>query len=455
MRPFELDAVTAIHDATALYTARPEIDALLDKIGWPERHLSLLDPAAGDGNMLIAALARLEAPQNDVESVAGRIHGIEFHPPSALRARGRIQEALVQRGWSANEAAEAGERIVEIRDFLLTETSSTFDVVLANPPYFRRTKCPGAWLKLFDERVNKRARGDLLHAYLDRSVDLLNDGGRMALITSDRWLLNSGASELRAYLGTRLKVEIVERLDASSAFHRPKERRRGTGPRVHPVSIVLGPNGRHLGRNPLVIDAVPIHEGTPFSDIAAIRLAPWLGPDHIFLVDERTRRTLPEAHLVPCVEPRDIDPRTDEIGPVRRWAIVTDDNTPPKAVLEHLDAHLDAMPPRGRRAVRWLPPERFDGKLPLKEDAILIPRIAPKLRAVQLPAGTLPTNHSLVVVSGLSPAKLQAILGDPRVQAQANALVLMVDGGFRSYTASLLRQIVVPNDLIGGLKRAA
>src|SRR5207244_11187863 len=103
---------------------------------------------------------------------------------------------------------------------------------------------------------------------------------------------------------------------------------------------------------------------------------------------------------------------------------------------------------RGRRTTRRLPPETFTGRPPLDHDAVLVPRIAKRLKAVLLPAGRLPVNHQLVVVSGLPTAAIIAMLGDPAVQAQAEALALRVDGGYRSYTATLLRQLVIPRHLI-------
>ena len=198
---------------------------------------------------------------------------------------------------------------------------------------------------------------------------------------------------------------------------------------------------------------MPDVEGVPLGDLVDIRLAPWLGPDGIFTVGENDG--LPMENLVPCIEPSDLCPRTDRIGPVRRWAILTDDNEPTSAVLEHLDRTLHLMPPRGRRRVRWLPPERFDGRMPLEEEAILVPRIARRLRAIRLPAGHLPTNHSLVVASGLPATLIKTILEDPRVQAQADAYSLRLEDGHRSYTATTLRRIVVPNDLLEHERKAA
>jgi hypothetical protein len=101
------------------------------------------------------------------------------------------------------------------------------------------------------------------------------------------------------------------------------------------------------------------------------------------------------------------------------------------------------MPESRRRDPRWLPPESFAG-LPFKQDAVLVPRIATRLRAVRLPAGRLPVNHQLVIISGRPVEDIIAMLNDPLVQAQADAVAPRIDNGFRSYTTTRLRDLIIP-----------
>ena len=54
------------------------------------------------------------------------------------------------------------------------------------------------------------------------------------------------------------------------------------------------------------------------------------------------------------------------------------------------------------------------------------------------------------MVSGLPPAAVIAMLTDPAVQAQAEALAQPVENGYRSYTATLLRALTIPRHLIPG-----
>lgn len=439
-------AVETIHRGTAIYTARAEIDRLLDETGWPDRGGDLLDPACGDGNMVVAALARLAPAPGDLVA-ASRIHGIEFHEASAETARRRVVELLTELGWEAAQAARAATRMIETRDFLLDRTGSRrWNVILANPPYWRRTNLPAAYRLALDAAAPRGVTGDLLHAYLHRMIEVVADGGIMGLVTSDRWLLNDGASAVRKMVGAAFRVGTVRRLDPASAFHRPKERSRGTPPRVHAVAMTLGTTGRAMTGEPFRIEPLPHVEGVPLGDLVEIRLAPWLGPDGIFTV--KGGSGLPEEFLVPCVEPRDIDVSTGTIGEPRRWAIVTGERRPPEPVMAHLERELPRMPPRGRKRIPWQPPERFTGQLPLERESVLVPRISLGLRAVRLPAGMLPTNHSLVVVSGMDAGRIVDILGDERVRRQADALALKVESGYASYTATLLRRLVIPHDLI-------
>ena len=60
----------------------------------------------------------------------------------------------------------------------------------------------------------------------------------------------------------------------------------------------------------------------------------------------------------------------------------------------------------------------------------------------------LPVNHQLAVISGLPVPAVITMLSDPAVQAQADALARRIDNGYRDYTASLLRELVIPRDLL-------
>lgn len=443
--------IEAIHQATAIYTVPPEVEALLDALEWPQCGGALLDPGAGTGGFVVAALARLDLVADGVTAAVARVKGYEFHPGAAGAARERVRHHLQARGWTPATASLAASQIIEQRDFLLSLVPvGKFGRIAQNPPYLRNANLPEAYREEFDAAMPRHVRGDLMHAYLQKAADIVEPGGVIGAITSDRWLINSGTAELRRQIGEIFTVTACRRLESTSAFYRPKARSKGTPARVHPVAVVLTPTrtGRALGAEPFDIDdARGAFSGTRLADLAEIQLAPWLGPEGIFVVKDLEGLDAPQA--VKVIGPKDIHPHEDRLKGSHRWALVTERGDINPAVRAHLDCTIQNMPPRGRRREIHIPPETFASRLPLPVEAIVVPRIARRLRAVPLPAGVMPLNHDLVVVSGRGPEILAAWLNDPRVQAQALAGSAPLENGYRSFTATLLRELLIPADLEG------
>jgi hypothetical protein len=86
--------IAAIHRATGVYTAAPEVEALLDQLDWPAQGRRLLDPGAGNGGFLVAALGRLDLAHDDVEEAARRVRGYEFYPGAVTEARQAVFDHL-------------------------------------------------------------------------------------------------------------------------------------------------------------------------------------------------------------------------------------------------------------------------------------------------------------------------------------------------------------------------
>ena len=299
---------------------------------------------------------------------------------------------------------------------------------------------------MYLETVPAHARADLLHAFLDRATSLLTDDGVLAWITSDRWLFTQHAADLRAIVGQRFGVESLRRI-TESAFYVPKTRKAGAPPRVHPVAVVLSRSAR--ATRPLTREAIYPESGealpgaVPLGSVAQIRLCPWLGRAGVFVLPTVVSTDFPSDARVPCVDTDDLG-ADDVLRAPQRFALRTSRGvTPDDRVRAHLERTTPSLAPRARREPCWLPPESW-GPLPLAQDALLIPRIARRLRAVRLPAGVLGINHNMTVVSSAIPlAQLTAMLTTDEVQAWIAARAPRLEGGFYSLTTTLLRQIPV------------
>jgi tRNA1(Val) A37 N6-methylase TrmN6 len=453
--PIEADhlaAIEALHRATAIYTRAPIAALLVARLAWPGVPGVLVDPSCGDGVFLLEALRRLDVPpfRDEPERLAERLQGWEIHPGAAQGARDRVRAELQARGWGEHAAGAAAEAMVTTGDFL-TQAPSAFraSALVGNPPYLRRLGVPALLRERYDASLPAWTRADLLHAFLQRCVDHLTPDGELALVTSDRWLMGSSAAVLREQLGTRVALAHLERLDAGSAFHRPKLRRAGSPARVHPVVVHLqaAHHGRALTRAPLYPDvwSEPAHEGETLGDMATLRLAPWLGPTGVFVVDSETAKALPSEHLVPAVDTDDI--RGGVLGLPTRFALrVHPSVSPPPEIREHLARERHRLPPRARRSTPWMPPESWH-RLDLSQESLLVPRIARGLKPIRVPAGVLPIHHNISIVAAgrASLDEIERMLNSPEADTWIRARAPMLEGGYVSICTSLLRQLPWPS----------
>ncbi len=442
-------AIEQLHEATAIYTKEIVVDELLGRINWPDGDASIADCSAGDGQFLTRALSKLlsAGPVAD-EKLPSLIQGYEIHAGAAAQARARIAAVLISFGRSSTIACEIAAKIVLNMDFL-TEgpTEPQFTALIGNPPYLRMVNVPELLRAEYGQVVPKYASLDLAHSFLDRCSKVLRPGGQMGFIVSDRWLTNSGAGGLRQALGSRLAIEHLARVDSTSAFFRPKQRRAGSPARVHPVICIFGPSGQSITKEAIYpgVDASR-YAGYPTLDsIATVRICPWLGTPGIFLLThaEAEASGIPNEYLVPAVDTDDVE--GCELRTPRRFAIKTHPDVQPcEAVMAHLRRQMPRMAQRGVQSKIWCPPERWHN-FNLDQPSLLVPRIVRSLKAVRIPKGTLAVNHNLSIVSA-GPADLQLV--ERALQSHIAAEWMRdhaprLEGGFHSLTTSLLRKMPV------------
>ena len=143
---------------------------------------------------------------------------------------------LSPRGWGRSAAARLSHQVVRCGDFLTEGPQDpAYDVVVGNPPHLRFLSVPQPLRAAYERELPPYALADLLHAFLDRCARVLRADGELAMVTADRWLFNEGARGVREAIGRRFRLARLDQLDAASSFYRPKLRRAGSAPRVHPA----------------------------------------------------------------------------------------------------------------------------------------------------------------------------------------------------------------------------
>lgn len=450
-------AIERLHASTSFYTAEPIVDQLLDMLAWPSDSRKLVDPSCGDGAFLGAALERLLVVEPDASDarIAHLVQGWEIHYFAAAEARQRLERILMAHGRSAARAKAVAESMVTLGDFLTQgPLTATWDCVAGNPPFLRYANLPVIIREEYERCLPDYSRGDILHSFIARLTLVLNAGGEIALVTSDRWLFTENAATLREVVGQTKGLRHVARLDCASAFYRPKNRRSGQPPRIHPVAVVFCDAASAtipLTRAPIYPEADDAaYVGcNPLQSFAAVRLAPWLGKHGLFVVDQATAAAanIPAELLVPAIDTDNI--KGGVLSTPTKFAIRTYRNVePPPSVLAHLDANMHLLAKsKVRTTQRWLPPESFE-KLDLTQERLLIPRIANSLRPVRVPAGVLPLDHGISIVGAGSMTldQLEAALMRPEAEAWVRARAPRLENGYFSLTTKLLRTLPVRFD---------
>lgn len=448
-------AIDQLHHATAIYTAEGVVDELLHRLHWPAGARRLVDPSCGDGMFVGRALLKLlHAGDPGDRAILDTVQGWEIHPFACSQARARICGILHSAGRTSATAARMAHEMVRNADFLIDgPTSPAFHVVAGNPPYLRWLNVPSVLRDDYAQHVPAYAAADMLHSFLDRCAATLHANGEIAFVTSDRWLFSDRAAKLRGLLGQRLSIQHLSRLSAKSCFYRPKNRRSGTPPRIHPVAVHLShASGRKLTAEAIYpgVDA-ELYRGMPtLGDIAQVRLAPWLGAHGIFLVtaEEAAASCLPADVLVPAVDTDDIV--DGALRAATRYAIRTVPTCAPCAVVAgHLERNMHRMAKRGLSGKIWMPPEGFH-RFDLSKQSLLVPRIAKTPASIRVPAGHLPINHNLSIVCDdvALLARIEKALSGEIAATWLRGHAAPLEGGYFALTASLLRKI--PIDLQTG-----
>jgi adenine-specific DNA-methyltransferase len=222
--------VRILHSRCGIYT-KPEVACrILDAIGWRARddlsQACLLEPAAGDGAFVVEAARRLVAScirrgiELRADTLVARIVAYELHAGAAEAARTRVRSALQYLGVHRSTADACARAWIVTGDFLLADLAAdSFTHATGNPPYVRWSKIPAGLKAKYEALLSSDVTGgDLFLPFLDRALEVLEPGGRIGFLCSDRWRFMGFAERFRKKWLPSLKITSETTLSASEAF---------------------------------------------------------------------------------------------------------------------------------------------------------------------------------------------------------------------------------------------
>ena len=191
----------------AIFTRREVVEFILDLVGYtsekPLWTLRVLEPSFGLGDFLEVVVLRLVESwkrhgKNDSTLLDSAVVGIEVHRETFLETGGKLRMQLEALGLARTDAARLVKRWLHCDDFLMRHFDESVDVVVGNPPYLRPEAIPNALLAEYRRQfVTMYDRADLYVPFIEKALSLLDEGGNLGFICSDRWLKNKYGGPLR------------------------------------------------------------------------------------------------------------------------------------------------------------------------------------------------------------------------------------------------------------------
>lgn len=222
---------SGIEERGAIYTRQEVVEFILDLVGYTSPSAlyckTLLEPSCGHGEFLLAAVSRLLASAcaahkrgTKVPPLDDCIRAVELHADSLERARDQLIAMMEQSGVEPAEASRlAGKWLIQ-GDFLLAKLPKGFDFVIGNPPYVRQELIPETLLREYRRLYSTLYdRADLYIPFIERSLSLLNEGGKFSFICADRWTKNRYGGPLRAMVARDFHLKAYIDMVGTPAFH--------------------------------------------------------------------------------------------------------------------------------------------------------------------------------------------------------------------------------------------
>src|ERR1035437_6566031 len=160
------------------------------------RKLRILDPACGDGELLLSAASVLTQRGYNI----GQLVGLDLDEDAIRQARDRLSEV------SASVA-------LTVRDFVRVLDEGTplgeFDLIITNPPYVRTQVLGADVSRQLAARFQLKGRIDLTHAFVAIMRSLLAPEGVIALLCSNRFLSTRAGLNMRQTLSNDYYVHEV------------------------------------------------------------------------------------------------------------------------------------------------------------------------------------------------------------------------------------------------------
>jgi len=217
-----------------VYTPPHLADFVLQQAGFAYAGVSgsLLDPSCGAGVFLERAVAVLAARGGTMgtggglaDAVEDSLFGIDIDETACEMTRESVRRVVSDLGHRRVGSGYFRDN-VKCADYLFDDSIADlgrkkkgFQFIVGNPPYVAATRIAAAYkARLRDAYRSASGRLDLYAMFMERSLELLANGGKLAILTPDKFLTSQSARGLRALLLDHNAIKSIARFRSHKVF---------------------------------------------------------------------------------------------------------------------------------------------------------------------------------------------------------------------------------------------
>ena len=180
-------------------------------------YLKILDPAVGEGELLVSLIEQICA----ISDVPLKVYGFETDERALFKTIQRLEEQFpgvevnIQHGSFLDYVLENHARSGNLFG---APKADKFDLVIANPPYVRTQIMGGKQARLLTEQFNLSGRVDLYYPFLLGISRTLAADGVAGVIVSNRFMTTKSGASIRQSLREELNIQQVWDLGDTKLF---------------------------------------------------------------------------------------------------------------------------------------------------------------------------------------------------------------------------------------------
>lgn len=458
-----------------VFTSPEVVSYMLDLVGYTaDKDLgktSILEPSCGEGEFVIEIVRRLQESSRRFdfdfeEAFIGNVFAYDVDEAKISSCLGRLADfgSSIPFGRNIRQA-----------DFL-TASIRSFDVVVGNPPYIRYEQIPAELLSNYKQQFHTfHYRADLYILFFEKTLKLLNPGGRHCFICSNRWLKNEYGKKLRGWVAQSFRLDSIISLEkAPDAFQEDVL--------AYPAITLIsnaGPGSsfsfseltsiKQLGVStgkqlpaPVSADWSGVFNRVQSDDTLVtieemgflVGIGVATGADSIFIARDLPSKVEKEL-LLPALNARDMSGNRLQwsgqylLNPYRpNGELINLDDYPQAAA--YLISHRDALQKRHiakKNPGKWY--KTIDRIVPALKDSpkVLLPDISGN-QLIFVDNGRFYPQHNLYYITGGSLRQLQllsAMLMSDYVKSQLLSITNCMNGGYPRWQSQYLRKLVMPD----------